>query len=92
MITELRKEGKEKVLKAFNQAKSSLKNFSTTEVTESVSKLLFDSKERKRLTNEKIVSSLKDLGMVTQSDLTELKDRITKLEAELTQKKEAKSS
>ncbi len=78
---------KDTVSKVLNQAKESLKVLEALE-KETIAQIknvknnikLPSAEERKKLTNDKIVSSLKKLGIATQSEVEELKARIATLE------------
>ncbi len=78
---------KDTVSKVLSQAKESLKVLEALE-KETIAQIknvknnikLPSAEERKKLTNDKIVSSLKKLGIATQSEVEELKARIATLE------------
>lgn len=78
---------KQKFADMLSQAKESLKLLGTLE-KEAVAKArklvkLPSAAERKKLTNEKILSGLKKLGVATQGELEELQTKVQKLETEL---------
>jgi tryptophan 2,3-dioxygenase len=78
---------KGRVLKIFDQAIDSLRVLRTME-RGPLSKAkaiiqLSSAGERKRLTNAKILESLKKLGLATKEELDELKTRVEKLEVAL---------
>jgi polyhydroxyalkanoate synthesis regulator phasin len=58
----------------------------TLEKAKSFIKLPISASERKRMTNEKILTSLKKLGVATQDEVGELKRRIEELESALAAK------
>ncbi len=60
---------KKRVRRVLNQAKESFK--------------LFETLERKKLANDKILTSLKKMGVATQDEMNSLLMRIEKLEASL---------
>ncbi len=78
---------KDTVSKVLSQAKESLKVLEALE-KETIAQIknvknnikIPSAEERKKLTNDKIVSSLKKLGIATQSEVEELKARIATLE------------
>jgi hypothetical protein len=75
---------KRKVSNAIQQAKESLKILETLE-RESFAKIrsLFKiptPEERKRITNERILASLRRIGVATQSDLDRLNAKVERLE------------
>jgi hypothetical protein len=83
---------KEKVAQVFNQAKESLKILETLE-KETLAKArsfvkIPTSAERRRLTNDRILNSLKKLGVATRSEVDTLEERIQKLESALNSRKE----
>lgn len=86
---------KEKVNEMINQAKASLKILETLE-KETLAKAKTFIKipipeNRKSLTNEKILSSLKKIGLATQDEVDQLRLRIERLEAELAASKQART-
>lgn len=79
---------KEKMTEVFNQARSSLKvleNFEkeTLARAKTFVKIPVPGNSKSLTTNEKILASLKKLGVSTQDDLESLRLRIEKLEGEL---------
>lgn len=79
---------KERVTQVFNQARESLKLFEALE-KETLAKAKTFVKipmaaNRKRLTNDKILSSLRKLGVASLSEVKELQNRIEKLEEQIT--------
>lgn len=84
---------KETVSKVLSQAKESLKVLESLE-KEALAQIksaagsvkIPNAEERKRLTNDKILSSLKKLGVATQVEVDELNSRIAGLEAKLASK------
>ena len=78
---------KQKVSEVFTQAKESLKLFEALE-KETIRKAkklvrIPPAAERRKLTNDKILASLKKMGVATQDELNSLLLRIEKLEAAL---------
>ncbi len=76
---------KEKVGRAIAQAKESLKLLEVLE-KEAVAKARSFVRlpvDRKKLTSERVLASLKKLGVATRDELTALQSRVEKLEAEL---------
>jgi polyhydroxyalkanoate synthesis regulator phasin len=78
---------KEKMTQVFNQAKESLKLFENFE-KETIAKAktfvkIPISGNPKTITNDKILASLKKIGVSTQSELDSLRLRIEKLEGEI---------
>lgn len=76
---------KQKVTQVFNQARESLKLLESLE-KETLAKARSFIKiplptDHRRLTNERILASLKKLGVATHSEVTQLKARVEKLEA-----------
>lgn len=83
---------KQKVTQVLNQAKESFKILEGLDKS-SLSKALHfvgipSSAERKRMTNEKILSHLKKLGLATQSELTELQIKVEALQTVAKQAKQ----
>lgn len=79
---------KAKVSQVLDQAKGSLKFLEMLE-KEALSKArgfvkIPSAEERSRMTNDKILSSLRKLGVATQAEVDELKGRIEALETRLT--------
>jgi polyhydroxyalkanoate synthesis regulator phasin len=78
---------KEKMTQVFNQAKESLKLFETFEKETLAKAKTFVkipiSGNPKTITNDKILTSLKKIGVCTQSELESLRLRIEKLEGEI---------
>ncbi len=75
----------EKVTQVLNQAKESLKLLEVFE-KEALAKartMIPDAQTRKRMTNDRILASLKKLGVVTRSEVETLEARIAKLESDL---------
>ncbi len=86
---------KQKVTHAFKQAKESLKILGTLE-KETLAKArsfvrIPSARERKKMTNDKILSSLKKLGVATQSELEALQSKVAALETELQHARRPKS-
>jgi len=78
---------REQMSKVFKQAKDSIKLLELLE-KEALSKAksfvkLPRGADRKKLTNAKILSSLKKLGVATQEEVLALRDRIEQLEGQL---------
>lgn len=78
---------REKVTQAINQAKESLKVLETLE-KETLAKAksfvkIPSAAERKRLTNDRILSSLRKLGVATQSEVEALEQKLHKIESSL---------
>ena len=71
------KAAKEQVTKVINQARESLK------LLESAKSFIKIPKDPKGLTNEKILASLKKLGVATQDEVQALRVRIEELEAKV---------
>jgi len=83
----VKKSAKAKVSQVINQARESLKLLETLE-KETLAKArsyvkLPNTDERIRATNDKILSSLRKLGVATQTEVDELKARVEDLEAQL---------
>jgi len=83
---------KSKVAQVLNQAKESLKILQTLE-KETIAKARSFVKipgpaERKRLTNEKILSSLKKIGVATHSEIAALQEKLRQLEIKVQQSTE----
>ena len=82
------------VNQVLQKAKKSLKIFSFDKKTFAKARTLVripSAAERKELTRERILASLKKVGLATQSDLDALHQKIQKLEAALRQKSKASS-
>ena len=80
-------ETKEKMSKVFNQAKVSLRVLETLE-KETLAKArgfvkLPSAEDRKRLTNERILASLKKMGVATQEEVETLRAEVQSLRAEV---------
>jgi polyhydroxyalkanoate synthesis regulator phasin len=78
---------KEKVSKVINQAKESLKILETLE-RETLAKAksfvkIPSAADGRRLTNDKILASLRRLGVAAQSEVDALRARVEKLEGDL---------
>lgn len=70
--------------KVFSQARESLKFVeSYVENYVKIPEVLKDSEERKRLTNEKILSSLEAVGLATRTEVEALEKRIEQLESDI---------
>lgn len=84
---------KQKVAEVFNQAKESFKVLETLEKETFAKAKSFikmpNAKERKRLTNDRILHSLKKLGVATHSEIAALEKKIQSLEMELSSQKES---
>jgi BMFP domain-containing protein YqiC len=81
VITEVKRQAKQ-------QAKQSLKIFESIErdtfaKAKTFASILPSSDDAKKMTNDKILSSLKKLGVPTQAEVSALRARVEKLEAEL---------
>jgi polyhydroxyalkanoate synthesis regulator phasin len=79
---------KKSVGKVINQAKQSLKILEALEKetfkkAKTFASAIPTSDDAKKLTNDKIISSLRKLGVPTQSEVDALRARIEKLEAQL---------
>jgi len=90
----------QRVTQVLNQAKESLKLLGTFE-KEAIEKArsfvkIPSAAERRRLTNDKILSGLRKLGVATQSEVNELSEKVhsleTALKAKNTQNAESHSS
>lgn len=77
---------KDTVTKVLSQAKESLKVLEALE-KEALAQIknfkIPSAAERKRLTNETILASLKKIGVATQTEVDELRSRIESLEAQI---------
>lgn len=62
----------------------SVKN--VTEMLEQVAAMIPNAEERARMTNEKIVSSLKKIGIATREEVETLEARVAALEGELNER------
>ncbi len=87
---------KEKVTQVLHQAKETFKILETLE-KETLAKArsfvkIPNSAERRRLTNDRILNSLKKLGVATLNDLHELEQKIQKLESTLASRKEPRTT
>lgn len=78
---------KDRVNQVFNQARESLKVLETLEKETLEKALRFvrmpETEVRKRLSNEKILASLKKVGVATQAEVDSLETRLASLENQL---------
>jgi hypothetical protein len=86
---------KQKVSEVLNQAKESLKILETLEKetlakAKSFVKMPKLSKKRKQLTNDRILQSLKKIGVATHSEVQALEKRIHQLELAITSQTQTK--
>jgi len=87
---------KRKVAEVISQAKESLKILGALEKETMARARSFvripNAAERRRLTNHRILNSLKKLGVATQDEVEALEQKVQKLESALNAKKEGRSS
>jgi hypothetical protein len=82
---------REQVLKILNQAKDSLKVLQTLE-KETMAKARTFVPEQRRLTNEKILTGLKRMGVATQDEVQALSSKIKSLESAMGRPARTKSA
>jgi BMFP domain-containing protein YqiC len=73
-------------------AKSAFNLNTVTQMLEQVAAMIPNAEERARLTNEKIVSSLKKIGIATREEMETLEARVAQLETELAELRAAKAA
>lgn len=60
-----------------------------TQMLEQVAAMIPNAEERARMTNDKIVSSLKKIGIATREEVEALEERVAQLESELAELRSA---
>ena len=73
-------------------AKSAFNLNTVTQMLEQVAAMIPNAEERARLTNEKIVNSLKKIGIATREEMETLEARVAQLETELTDLRATKAA
>jgi polyhydroxyalkanoate synthesis regulator phasin len=69
---------------------STMKNI--TQMLEQIASMIPNAEERARMTNEKIVGSLKKIGIATREEVEALEERVEALERELEELRSAKAA
>lgn len=82
---------RQQILKIMNQAKDSLKVLQTFE-KETIAKARNFMPEQRRLTNEKILTGLKKMGVATQDEVQSLNSKIKNLESVMNKATRAKTA